>query len=95
MSTYFERVRLEHEARALARRIAELRERLRELEDALRLVSEERVRSAYRIFGGVIAIEIDPSRARDVIEEEIALTRSAIAALEKRLREIEERLRGG
>jgi len=94
LSSYLERLLMEREARDLAKRIEELRERLRELEDALRMVSEGRVRSVYRVFGGVIAIEIDPSRARDVIEEEIALTRSVIAALEKRLREIEERVRG-
>lgn len=84
---------LKHELREIERKLIELRNQLRELEEALRMAREGRVRTAYRIYGGRLAIEIDPNNVEQVIEEEIAITRTSIAVLEKRREELLARLR--
>ncbi len=93
MSSLLEEILIRREVARLGREIAVLEEELRELEEALKLVEEGRARSIYRVFGSFVAIELDPSRARELIEDRIALVRSALAGLRKRVEELESRLR--
>lgn len=56
---------------------------LKELEEALKWVQTLHPKSAYKIFGGKVAIEIDPKEIRKIIEDEIRLLKAKIDALEK------------
>ncbi len=84
---------LETELKSIDQTLAKLQVELEELKEALKWMEELHPKSAYRIFGNRIAIEVDPEKAKSVIEEEIKLLEAKIETLKKERERIENELR--
>jgi len=92
LSKYLKVLDVKRELQRVNRDILRLEEELSELEEALQLVKSGRARSAYRIFGSFIALEVSIAEASQIIEDRIAVVRAALATLRKRRDELAKEL---
>ena len=74
---------LETQIKAINETLARLQLELKELEEALKWIHALHPKSAYKIFGGKVAIEVKPEEIEKIIEDEIRLLKAKIEALEK------------
>ena len=72
------RVRLQE----IEKSLAQLEVRLRELEEARRLLESVKVLGVYKIYGGKIGVELPPDKAVEEIEREITSLRSTLKLLQ-------------
>ncbi|NPA84796.1 MAG: hypothetical protein GXO07_02175 [Crenarchaeota archaeon] len=84
---------LERSLKAVDEALARYQLQLAELKEALKWMEELRPRAVYRVFGGRVALEVDPEKAREMIEEEIKLIEAKIEALKKQREELESKLK--
>ena len=73
------RVRLQD----IEKSLAQLEVRLRELEEAKKLLESVKVLGVYKVYGGKIGVELPPEKAEEEIEREISSLRSTIELLRR------------
>jgi chaperonin cofactor prefoldin len=56
-------------------------------------MEELRPKAVYRVFGGRVAVEVDPAKAKEVIEDEIKLLEVKIESLKKQREEVERKIK--
>ncbi len=84
---------LETQIRSIDETLAKLQLELEELREALKWIQELHPKSAYRIFGGRVAIEVEPEKLKKVIEDEIKLLEAKIETLKKERDRLEAELK--
>ncbi len=84
---------LERQIKSYDELIAKLEFQLAELKEALEWMKKMNVRSAYRIFGNRIAIEVDPSNLEKYVEEEVELLKARLNELKRKREELAKELR--
>jgi chaperonin cofactor prefoldin len=84
---------LERQVRALDEALARYQLQLQELKEALEWIEKLHPKAVYRVFGGRVAVEVDPSKAKEIIEDEIKLLEAKIETLKKRREELERKLK--
>ena len=84
---------LERRLRALDEALARYQLQLQELKEALKWMEELRPKAVYRVFGGRVAVEVDPAKAKEVIEDEIKLLEVKIESLKKQREEVERKIK--
>jgi chaperonin cofactor prefoldin len=84
---------LERRLRAIDEALADLQVKLEELKEALEWMQKLHPKSAYRVFANSIAIEVDPEKAKEIVEEEIKLLEAKIETLKKERERVEKELR--
>ncbi len=85
---------LQYELKSIEETLVKLKTELEELKTALKLMDELKPKSVYKTFGNRLIIEMDPSKAKELVEEEIEKLELKVKALEnqrsKLLKELEE-----
>ena len=72
--------------------LLEARERLAELREAERYLKELKPRRAYRVFGGLVMVEIPVAEAENIVREELELLESRVRKLESEREKLRRRL---
>jgi len=83
------RVRLQD----IERSLAQLEVRLRELEEAKKLLESVKVLGVYKVYGGRIGVELPPEKAEEEIEREISSLRSTIELLRREREKLLSKIR--
>jgi len=83
------RVRLQD----IERSLAQLEVRLRELEEAKKLLESVKVLGVYKVYGGKIGVELPPEKAEEEIEREISSLRSTIELLRREREKLLSKIR--
>ena len=84
---------LETQIKSIDETLARFQLELEELKEALKWIQELHPKSAYRVFGGRVAIEVDPEKLKDIVEDEIKLLEAKIETLKKEREKLEAELK--
>ncbi|MCE4620267.1 MAG: hypothetical protein F7C33_04510 [Desulfurococcales archaeon] len=83
------RVRLQE----IEKTLAQLEVRLRELEEARKLLESVKVLGVYKVYGGRIGVELPPEKAGEELEKELSSLRSTIELLRREREKLLSKIR--
>jgi chaperonin cofactor prefoldin len=92
MSSIFDIYSIQRELASVEKSLSEVETQIAELKEALKWIDEMHPRAMYKTFAGRVAIELDPTKAREVIEAELEKLEKVKVLLVERRKELLEKL---